>query len=193
MTRQWPMLTGPAWSTGVLASKVLLWEAGRFSDETVRKAPFQQAWMKTLRKQVPLILIDKPYVSEFLKSTIERNALPVVMTETARQFGLADGPHLLEETDAVQQARDATDLTVYTTSENAIGWINENLSFTDLPDKIDCFKNKARFRSILKPINPGFFIGKLTWINLMPYQLIACQCPSSSNPTLAFSAWAFTR
>lgn len=46
---------------------------------------------------------------------------------------------------------------IYSNSENAIHWINKNLSFSDLPEKILFFKNKIKFRKLIKDIYPDYF------------------------------------
>ena len=133
-----------------------------------------------------MILIDKPFVSEFLMKTIEENALPVIMTKTARQFGLKSGPHLLEEQHAIRKARTATDLTFYTTSENAIGWITRNLAFTGLSEKIDCFKNKAKFRSLLKPIYPDFYFSEIELDQIDALSVDRIPMPFIIKPNIGF-------
>jgi hypothetical protein len=133
-----------------------------------------------------LILIDKPFVSEFLKKTIEENNLPVVMTDAARQFNLANGPHLLEEIQAVQNARIDTDLTIYTTSENAIDWIARNLAFTGLPEKIDLFKNKAKFRSLLKSVCADFFFRVIELGQLETLPVNRIPMPFIIKPNVGF-------
>ena len=54
-----------------------------------------------------MILLDRPYASNFLHTTIADNALPVVMTEAARGLGLAPGPHVLDENAALALCREA--------------------------------------------------------------------------------------
>ena len=112
-----------------------------------------------------IVLLDRPFVSPFLIDTIREHALPVVETGAAGEWGLDDGAILIDEAHAVHLARSHDDLAIYTNSENAIGWISEHLSFTDLPEKIDLFKNKAKFRELIRSLYPDFYFREHTLRN----------------------------
>ena len=94
-----------------------------------------------------MILLDAPYVSDFLKTTIIEHKLPVVATPAAAVFGDARMP-IITEDEAIARARAVAHPRLYTNSENAIGWIAQHLAFTDLPERIDLFKDKLRFRRL---------------------------------------------
>ena len=108
-----------------------------------------------------MILLDKPYVSDFLKDTILQNEIPVIETEVAKSFDLNNDSIKVSEIDAIEQYKEKPFL-IYTNSENAIDWVNKNLSFSELPDKIDIFKDKFRFREITKSLLPDFFYQKVS-------------------------------
>jgi len=107
-----------------------------------------------------LLLVDPPYVSDFLRQTIARHRLPLVLTEAARSLGFEPGPHTVDEADALRRARDLGDTgerpRVYTVSESSIGWIARNLAETDLPATIDLFKDKVKFRRLIAGMYPEF-------------------------------------
>jgi hypothetical protein len=104
-----------------------------------------------------MFLVDQPYLSDFLKHTLREYAIPVVNTPAARGMGLLPGTVLLSETEAIDRVRANPDLPLYTTSENAIGWIAEHLGFSGLPATINMFKNKVQFRQLIQPLHPDFF------------------------------------
>ncbi len=104
-----------------------------------------------------MFFIDQPYISNFLKDTVAEKGIPVVNTDAAGNFTLPDNVTLISETEAIQMAKDAPAPRIYTTSENTIGWISQNLAFTGLPEKIDLFKNKFQFRKMLAPLFPDFY------------------------------------
>ena len=87
-----------------------------------------------------MILLDAPYVSDLLKNTIREYDLPVVATPAAAAFLDARMP-IISEDEAIARARAFAHPRLYTNSENAIGWIAQHLAFTDLPEKIDLFKD----------------------------------------------------
>ncbi len=136
-----------------------------------------------------MILLDRPYASNFLHTTIADNALPVVMTEAARGLGLAPGPHVLDENAALALCREAHlrgDLKLYTNSENALGWIADNLAFTGLPEKIRIFKDKARFRSLTKTLFPDFFYREVAAADLAAVDPAALPLPVILKPNVGF-------
>lgn len=133
-----------------------------------------------------MILLDKPFVSEFVKYTIRDNALPVVRTGMAEACGFSAEPYLLDEETAIQLAASTDDLMIYTTSENAIGWIARNLAFTGLPDKIDQFKNKAKFRSLVASLHPDFYFREVELEQLEKLSLDDIPVPFVIKPAVGF-------
>ena len=133
-----------------------------------------------------MILLDKPFVSEFVKNTIRDNALPVVRTGMAEACGFSAEPYLLDEETAIQLAASTDDLMIYTTSENAIGWIARNLAFTGLPDKIDQFKNKAKFRSLVVSLHPDFYFKEVRLEEMESLSIDEIPMPFVIKPSVGF-------
>jgi hypothetical protein len=104
-----------------------------------------------------MILIEKPYVSEFLVRTIERNRIPVIRTATSSELLKNRAITFLSEESAIEQFRNNENSLLYSNSENSISWIEENLKFSGLPDKIKLCKNKFLFRNLLHDLYPDFF------------------------------------
>ncbi|BBD08534.1 ATP-grasp domain-containing protein [Desulfovibrio ferrophilus] len=102
-----------------------------------------------------MILLDKPYVSEYLKGRIAMHNIPVLDTPEARA-ALGASPNLMPAERFSAMAREAEAPRLYANSENAIGWIARHLADTGLPDRIDRFKNKVRFRQLLQPMYPDY-------------------------------------
>jgi ATP-grasp domain len=136
-----------------------------------------------------MIFLDRPYASDFLRATIAENRLPVVLTGAAREMDLAPGPHLLEERAAIEAARIADrrgDLRLYTNSENALGWIAEHLAFTDLPEKVALFKDKARFRELTRSLVPDFFYREVDAADLANLDISQIPVPFIIKPNVGF-------
>ena len=133
-----------------------------------------------------MILLDKPFVSDFVIETIRANALPVVKTDMAETCGFRSEPYLLDEETAIQRAAVADDLMIYTTSENAIGWIARNLAFTGLPDKIDQFKNKAKFRTLVASLHPDFYFEEVALEELESLSFDDVPMPFVIKPAVGF-------
>lgn len=133
-----------------------------------------------------MILVDKPYVSDFFRGTIEEYGFPVVKTEDAVSLGFTDGPNILAEAEAVQRLKASENIQIYTTSENSIGWIARNLPFTDLPEKIDLFKNKVKFRTLIKPLRPSFYFKEVKWEDLDTLSIGDIPMPFILKPAVGF-------
>ena len=104
-----------------------------------------------------MFLLDKPFVSDFLKKTLCDNTIPVIATDIATALNLPSETTLISEADAISLVKQSKHPILYTNSENAIAWISENLAFSSLPKKIELFKNKVKFRDLTKPLFPEFY------------------------------------
>lgn len=140
-----------------------------------------------------MFFADKPYISDFFKQTIRDNNIPVVGTEIAEKLGLYSGTNIISEKAAVEMARASGDLRIYTTSENAIGWISKHLAFSDLPEKIALFKDKVKFRKLTKSMFPDFYFKEVCVEDLTGLRSKIYPCHSSSSPRWDFSAWVFAK
>ena len=90
-----------------------------------------------------MIILDKPYISEFLLNTLESNEIPVIYNKVAAEFAPAKKFNFISETEVVKLFNGEDYPLLYTNSENAISWIETNLHHTTLPGKIQLFKNKV--------------------------------------------------
>ena len=140
-----------------------------------------------------MILIDKPYVSDFVKKTIAEYNIPVVKTQAALDFGFDNRYNLIEERIAVEKVKTDPNELLLTVSENSIGWIAKNLSFTDLPEKIERFKNKAKFRELTRALNPGYFFKEVSFEKLSNISIEDVPVPFIIKPTTGFFQYGCTQ
>ena len=133
-----------------------------------------------------MIFVDKPYVSDLLKETIRENKYPVVQTEVAKELGFNKGYNFLSEEDAIQSAKSTKPLLIYTNSENSIGWIAEHLKFTGLPEKINLFKDKGKFRKMIKPLFPDFYFKEVLVNDLDELDIDHVPLPFVIKPSVGF-------
>jgi len=75
---------------------------------------------------------------------------------------------------------------IYTNSENAIGWIAKHLAFSDLPGKIDLFKDKLKFRELTKSIFPGLIFKGVQVEDLKDIEFNELPLPFIIKPTVGF-------
>jgi ATP-grasp domain len=110
-----------------------------------------------------MFFLDKPYVSDFLKSTLKENFIPVVGTKIIKELDLPDGMNIISEEEAIELVKKSNDLSIYCTSENSIGWISKNLDFCQVPKGIELFKDKVKFRKLIKPLFPDFYFKAINF------------------------------
>jgi hypothetical protein len=133
-----------------------------------------------------MFFADKPYISDFFKQTVRDNNIPVVGTEISKKLELYSGTNIISEEQAIEMARTADDLRIYTTSENAIGWIAKYLSSSELPQKIALFKDKVKFRELTSPLFPDFKYKEIRLEDLKDADVTDFPLPFIVKPSIGF-------
>ncbi len=131
-----------------------------------------------------MIILDKPYVSDFLIDTICKNQIPVLKTSLSKTLFSEKETTLLSDDEAVKLVNNQK--IVYTNSENAIAWISKNLSKTELPKQIELFKNKGKFRTLVSKMFPSFYYKKVAYKNLKDIDLDSLPIPFVVKPNVGF-------
>ncbi len=111
-----------------------------------------------------MVILDKPYVSDFLKQTLLELDAPVLDNATARATFSGHNIKLCPPEEFIRLFQEDPAPRLYTNSENALGWIADNLGnnlgSTSLPAKVELFKDKVRFRELLRDMYPKYaFLG----------------------------------
>ncbi len=106
-----------------------------------------------------MIILNDPYVSEFLIETIKQNNLEVLDNEVSRKY--FPQKELISTKDAVDLYKNKGAL-FYTNSENSIDWINKNLKNSKLYMMISLCKDKSLFRQGIKSIFPDYYFEEFT-------------------------------
>lgn len=130
-----------------------------------------------------MILLDKPYVSKFLKETIVKYNFPVLDTGNVTEKGELS---LVSSEQIVQNFRDDSNSRIYANSENSINWVVNHLSFTKLPHYINVFKNKIEFRKLIQGMYPDFFFKEVLLKDLDKIQLSELPMPFIIKPAVGF-------
>ena len=74
-----------------------------------------------------MIIIDKPFASDFLIQTIKENNYEVVSTEAAKELLHDDSISWVSEEQAASYLKENPETPLYTNSENALSWIANHL------------------------------------------------------------------
>ena len=133
-----------------------------------------------------MFFVDKPYLSDFFKKTVRDHAIPVVDTARSREMGLYQGNLMMSEAEAIEQTQAPDSPPIYTTSENALGWIAKHLASGDLPEKVELFKDKAKFRTLTQPLFPGFYFKEIHIEDAAKLPVGELPFPLIIKPTVGF-------
>jgi hypothetical protein len=131
-----------------------------------------------------MFITDKPYISHLLQSTIESNGYKVLKNEFAEAHGFNKTELLLNEDDFIELFKKNEKLC--TNSENCIEWINKNLSFSELPKLINVFKDKVKFRDLVKHLYPNFYYRELVFNELKSFDIKSINMPFVVKPSIGF-------
>ena len=132
-----------------------------------------------------MIILDKPYVSQFLLDSVTALDIPVLRNEVAQSLP-STGLRLLDEAAAVAHQQSKPYPEVYCNSENSLNWLKQNLAFSDLPQKIELFKDKVQFRQLLAPLYPDYFFSKVAYEDLAALDVTTLPLPFIIKPAVGF-------
>ncbi len=132
-----------------------------------------------------MIILDKPYVSDLLVETIQKNKIGLLNTAFSSNFTI-DKKQLITEEQAVIEFNSQQHPKIYTNSENAINWIANNLQQTELPSKINLFKDKVKFRKLIEEHYPKFFYTEIAFDKLETISIQDIPKPFIIKPSIGF-------
>jgi hypothetical protein len=133
-----------------------------------------------------MIILDKPYVSELLKKTISENDFKLLETDFSKELKFKKTPEFISKKNAVKELNTTVSPLIYSNSENAISWINENLTDTLLPQRINNFKDKVKFRKLIADIYPDFFFKEVDLNNIASLDINKIPKPFIIKPSVGF-------
>ncbi|PKQ64923.1 hypothetical protein BZG02_03490 [Labilibaculum filiforme] len=130
-----------------------------------------------------MILLDKPYVSRFLKETIAKYNFSALDTGNVLEVGELS---MVNSDLIIRNFRENSNSRIYTNSENSINWVMNHLTFTKLPEYINVFKNKIEFRKLIQTMFPDFFFKEVLFQKLDDIQLNELPMPFIIKPAVGF-------
>lgn len=133
-----------------------------------------------------MILLDKPFVSDFLIDTIKKNHFPVVQTRYSRQLDIDKNLPSYNTQNAIADLKKKPNQLFYTNSENSIEWMVKYLQFTDIPRKIKLFKDKVQFRKLTKKMYPDFYYQEVSVNDIETLNISNFPKPFIIKPSVGF-------
>lgn len=140
-----------------------------------------------------MIILDKPYVSEFFRDTIIRNNFPVLENDFSISIEGSEKFNLIDELSAAKGLSVSENPLVYMPTENSIGWVMENLGETRLPSMIRLFKDKVRCRELLRSMYPDYFFQEVKLEDLESLEIEGMPMPFVIKPSVGFFSLAVSR
>ena len=128
-----------------------------------------------------MIILNKPYVSDFLIETIKKNGFSVLDNEIARNY--FDIKDLTSSDEAVKLSSGEL---IYSNSENSIDWVLENFQNSDISRMIKISKDKVLFREALKKIYPAYYFKKVKLSELKEIKPQELRFPFVLKPSVGF-------
>ncbi len=134
-----------------------------------------------------MIIIEKPYASEFLIDTIAQNDWPVLKNDAISEAGIEKGAFDLVPSEIAKNYYLTQEYPlIYANSENAISWVLENLPDSNLSNYIRLFKDKIAFRELLKELYPDFYFQSVEFAELKNLQTENIKFPVVIKPSVGF-------
>jgi hypothetical protein len=133
-----------------------------------------------------VFILEEPYVSDLLAATVADMGAPVLDTPMARRRLGSSGASLLASDASFAESAAAPGTRLYSNSENAIGWIAEHLAHTDLPRRINLFKDKVAFRELVSDLFPDYRFFDLNVSDLRGFDPDRLRMPFVIKPAVGF-------
>lgn len=133
-----------------------------------------------------MYLIDKPYISDFLINTIKENKYPILATKEAKELVADTSLNWISEEDAISDIKNNPHQPIYSNSENALSWIENNFGESELSRQINIFKDKVAFREHVKGIFPDFKFQKIKIQDIQNIATEELSFPFVIKPSVGF-------
>lgn len=141
-----------------------------------------KSWLQTkIFFEDKMIILNKPYVSDYLIQTIKENNLSVLENEIAKQYNLKT----TDNKTAIEKYINENEL-FYTNSENSIDWIMNNLADSHLAKMIKISKDKLIFRRAIQKIYPDFYFREISLEEIQTINPIELKFPFIIKPSVGF-------
>lgn len=137
-----------------------------------------------------MIILDKPYVSDYLKDTANKFQFPVLANDYSKSLQLNSGTKFYTNEEAVKYYKSTPNARIYSNSENSIQWIAQHLNETDLPEKINWFKDKVAFRKLTEKLFPEVFYRSVNLLEIDKIEIQNISLPFVIKPAAGFFSLA---
>jgi len=109
-----------------------------------------------------MIILEKPYVSEFLQQSVIEMKVPVLKTDFVLSLPLAHRMNLIDKDTFLQNLTHSPECKIYSNSENSSVWLNQHAEHLQITQLVNKLKDKALFRELFSNNSPDFWYKTYT-------------------------------
>jgi hypothetical protein len=135
-----------------------------------------------------MIILEKPYVSEFLQQTVVRLQIPVLATGFSKSLAHASEMNLVENDLFFAALKTVKYPFLYSNSENSIELLNRHCPDHPVTKNVNFFKDKSKLREFFSTLNPDVWCQKYALKDLGEIDFSALQKPFVIKPVRGFAS-----
>jgi len=135
-----------------------------------------------------MIILEKPYVSEFLQQTVVQLQIPVLATEFSKGLQFAGKMNLLEPGAFFAALKSVASPLLYSNSENSTELLNQYGPELTVTKNVNFFKDKSKLRQIFSKLNPDVWYHKFTLKELDELDFSTLSVPFVIKPLRGFAS-----
>ncbi|MDP1623211.1 MAG: ATP-grasp domain-containing protein [Bacteroidales bacterium] len=135
-----------------------------------------------------MIILEKPYVSEFLQQTVVRLQIPVLETEFSKSLTHAREMNMLEEGVFFSTIENTNYPLIYSNSENSVELLNRFAPELRMTKNVNYFKDKSKLREIFSKLNPDVWYCTYTVNELIDLDIATLKTPFVIKPVRGFAS-----
>ena len=131
-----------------------------------------------------MIILEEPYVSDFILEYISKNNIPVLKNDYAVSHNKGYNLNYIGTDQAIKNYNRGE--RIYTVSEHTFDWIYKNLPGSKIVEKIGIFKDKARFRALISDLYPDLYFKEISFEELRNFDYSNVPYPVILKPSVGF-------
>jgi len=131
-----------------------------------------------------MVILEKPFVSVELKGYLEEEQIPVLKNQMALDVCSDNKCNLMDDESFRKALLEAP--RIYTTSENALEWIYNNVKDEEMLAAVNVMKDKVLFRKRLQSVYPQFFFREMAPEELKKTDPSSLPFPLILKPSVGF-------
>ncbi len=135
-----------------------------------------------------MIILEKPYVSDFLQQTVVNLRIPVLETPFSKSLEHAGEMNLVDKNAFFSALKTTKYPLLYSNSENSTELLNRWCPELLVTENVNFFKDKSKLREIFSGLNPGVWYKKFTLKELDYLDISAIRIPFVIKPVRGFAS-----